>query len=236
MKIMQELHNIQKNILKNLLINKNLRFSELNSENTPSDHFTFHVKRLVEQGIISKGEKGIYCLTSYGKEYAGRFDIDSREVIFQKQAKLSILVVPRDNEKRFLVQQRLKEPYYGHYGFVSGKIKWGEPIYEAAARELEEEAGLRAGSLILQGIEHKIDYSKEDGRLLEDKFFYIVEAVNTAGQLKTEFDCGKNQWLNKEQILKLPNLFADVPKIIKAVEQDKLVFFEDRYYYCSTEY
>lgn len=226
---MDELHKIQKSILKNLLINKDLRFSDLNSGNVSSDHFTFHVKRLMAQGIVNKGEDGFYCLTSQGKEYANRFDIDRGEVVLQKQAKLGILVVCRDKDSKFLIQQRLKEPYYGYYGFVTGKIRWGEAIYEAAARELEEETGLQAGNLLLKGIEHKIDYSQE-GELLEDKFFYIVEAVNLSGQLMEAFDCGKNQWLDKEQIIQLPDLFPDVPKIIRAVEGDKLVFLEDKYY------
>lgn len=225
---MQDAHKIQKTILKNLLINKELRFSDLNTEGISSDHFTFHVKRLVKEGIVVKGEDGLYRLTSNGKEYANRFDIDEKEILLQKQAKVGILVVGRDKD-RFLIQQRLKEPFYGYYGFITGKIKWGESIYEAAKRELEEEAGLSTGKFVLKGIEHKIDYSKE-GELLEDKFFYIVEAINMSGQLIEEFDCGKNQWLNKKQISELPDLFGDVPNIIKAVEGDRLVFFEDKYY------
>lgn len=226
---MEDTHKIQKSILKNLLIKKELRFSDLNSEGISNDHFTFHVKRLVNEGVISKGEDGLYRLTSSGKEYANRFDIDGKEVVLQRQAKIGILVVARDKDKRFLIQERLKEPYYGYHGFVSGKIRWGEPIYEAAARELEEEAGLTASNLVLKGIEHKIDYSQER-ELLEDKFFYIVEAKNNSGQLKEVFDCGKNQWLTKKQIAGLADLFGDVPKIIQAVEQSKLTFFEDKYY------
>lgn len=227
---MEDIHQIQKNILKNLLINKRLRFSGLNSEGISNDHFTFHVKRLVEEGIIQKEEDGFYSLTLQGKEYANRFDIDSKQIMMQKQAKVAILVVARNDEGKFLIQQRLKEPYYGYHGFVSGKIKWGESILEAAARELEEEAGLATKKMLLKGIEHKIDYSQQGRDLLEDKFFYIVRATETKGQLKEVFDCGKNQWLTKEETALLPNLFPDVPKIIKAVEASELVFFEDKYY------
>jgi len=220
-------NNIQKSILKNLLVNKELRFSELNSDNVSNDHFSFHVKRLVDQAIIKKGEDGLYRFTPMGKEYANRFDIDGAEIRIQKQAKVGILVVARDKQERFLIQQRLKEPFYGYHGFVSGKIQWGEGIYGAAARELKEEAGLAAQDLALKGIEHKIDYSPE-GELLEDKFFYIIEARDFFGKLKEVFDCGKNSWLDKKQIANLSNLFQDVPKIIGAVEQTELIFFEDK--------
>lgn len=226
---MKELHKIQKIILKNLLTNRELRFAALNSAGISNDRFAFHLKRLIKAGIITKGRDGLYRLTSEGKEYANRFDIEGKEIFPQKQAKIGILVVGRDKDKRFLIQQRLKEPYYGYYGFVSGKIKWGESIYEAAKRELKEETGLIASNLVLKGIEHKIDYSQE-GSLLEDKFFYIIEANHNTGQLKEVFSYGKNQWLSKRQIIKLDDLFDDVPKVIQVVENNKLTFFEDNYY------
>ena len=219
-------HKIQRIILKNLLLNKELRFSELNSESISNDHFTFHIKQLVSNGIVLKGDDGLYRLTSDGKEYANRFDVDGGEVKLERQAKLGILVVACENGK-YLVQQRLKEPYYGYHGFVTGKIKWGEAVYEAASRELKEEAGLQ-GDFALKGIEHKMDYTSE-GKLLEDKYFYIVKAFNLSGSLQESFESGKNFWAPMDEIMTLPDLFGDVPKIIKAEKQDKLVFFEDKY-------
>jgi 8-oxo-dGTP pyrophosphatase MutT (NUDIX family) len=47
-----------------------------------------------------------------------------------------------NNNKQLLVQKRLKEPYFGYKGFISGKIRYGEKIFETAKRELKEEAGL----------------------------------------------------------------------------------------------
>lgn len=219
-------HKIQKIILKNLLLNQELRFSELNSESISSDHFSFHVKQLVTSGVVLKGEDGLYRLTSDGKEYANRFDIDGKEIKLEKQAKLGILVVACENGK-YLIQQRLKQPYYGYHGFVTGKIKWGEAVYEAATRELKEEAGLH-GEFVFKGIEHKRDYTPE-GKLLEDKYFYIVKATSLSGNLQEKFDSGRNFWASNEEIMVLADLFGDVPKIIKAVEQDSLVFFEDKY-------
>ena len=226
---MEKRHKIQKNILKNLLINKKLPFSKLNSDRIPSDQFSFHLRRLIKENIIEKGPDGLYRLTIKGKEYANTFDIDSEKIIREKQAKIGVLVVVRNKEKKILIQQRLKEPYYGYYGFVTGKVKWGETIYEAATRESREETGLEAKNLILKGIEHKIDYSLKK-ELLEDKFFYIIEASNLRGRLIESFNCGANHWLEKKEINKLPKLFGDVSKIIKAVNQNNLVFFEDKYY------
>lgn len=224
------MHQIQNNILWTLLFRKELRFSELNTDNISSDHFTFHLKQLIEGGLVEKNKGGFYRLTIAGKEYANRLKVDIGKVETEKQAKISALVVCVDGygkNRRYLVQQRLKHPYYGFYGFISGKIKWGETIYEAALRELKEEIGFRA-KLELTGIEHKMDYYK-DGEFLEDKFFYIFKATNLSGELLESFEGGKNIWLKKEEIKKLPELFGDVLKILEIIEQKKLIFFEKKY-------
>lgn len=220
-------HEIQKSILKNLLVNKELRFSGLNSTGISSDRFTFHLKALVEQGIVRKDDNGLYRLTSQGKEYANRFDIDSQEMKIERQAKVAVLVIARDGDK-YLVQQRLKEPSYGYHGFVTGKIKWAETVLEAAGRELMEETGLK-GRLTLRGIEHKMDYSR-DGVFLEDKFFNVVKATGTCGKLIEAFGCGKNFWLTKKQITELPEIFDDVYQLMEIVDQNNFIFKENKFF------
>jgi 8-oxo-dGTP pyrophosphatase MutT (NUDIX family) len=224
------MHKIQNNILKTLLFKEKARFSELNTDNISNDHFTFHLKRLLEQKLVEKNQQGFYCLTIIGKEFANRLDTDAKEVDVERQAKLAVLVVCVDDsgkEIRYLVQQRLKHPSFGFYGFVTGKIKWGETVYEAGQRELKEETGLDA-ELDLAGIEHKIDYSDKN-ELLEDKYFYVMKGTNFAGQLLESFEGGKNIWLLKQEIEKLPDLFDDVLKIIQVIDKGKFRFFEDKY-------
>ena len=224
------MHQIQNNILKVLLLNKKARFAEINVDKISNDHFTFHLKRLLAQKLVEKDEQGFYNLTTIGKEFANRLDTDAEKVCAERQAKVSVLVVCVDSagkEIKYLIQERLKHPYYGFYGFVAGKIKWGETVQEAAQRELREEAGLSA-DLILAGIEHKIDYSSQD-ELLEDKYFYIMKGANFSGQLLESFEGGRNMWMTKPEIAKLPNLFDDVFTIMEVIAKGKFKFFEDKY-------
>ena len=102
-----------------------------------------------------------------------------------------------------------------------------EAVEETAARELKEETGL-AGRLTSVGIKHKMDYSKQ-GELLEDKYFFVFRATNLKGRLVVDFEGGKNQWLTKKEISKLPNLFDGVDETVKMLNQDKLVFSETKY-------
>jgi ADP-ribose pyrophosphatase YjhB (NUDIX family) len=104
----------------------------------------------------------------------------------------------RRTDGKQVVQQRLKQPFYGYWGRPTGKIRWGETIIEAAARELEEETGL-AADLQFESIYHKMDYNEETGELLEDKIFFIVAGENPTGDFIEEFEGGRNAWMTQEE-------------------------------------
>ncbi len=225
-----EIHPIQAEILRVLLFRPEARFAELNPTKLPSDHFNFHVKKLLELNLIEKTASGSYSLTIIGKEFANRFDADSQKIAIERQAKLGILVIPLQEEngaKLYLVQQRLKQPYYGFYGFITGKIKWGETLEQTAQRELLEETGL-LGKFRYLGLRHKMDYAA-DGRLLEDKFFFAHLATGLQGQLIQEFEGGRNLWLPVNEINRLPNLFPDIKESLALAEGAKLAVSEKKY-------
>jgi len=223
-----EVHPIQANILLVLLFKPNSRFKELNTTNVSSDHFNFHVRRLEQLDLIEKTDKGFYKLTPKGKEFANRFDTDS--VILEKQAKVSALVscTKKIKGKRyFLMQKRLKEPYFGFLGKITGKVRWGETIYDAAERELKEETGL-SGKPKLAGVEHKTDIDKQ-GKLLEDKFFFVFKVENPKGNLKKIINGGENIWMTREEVLKSGNKFKDLVDIFNIVSSKQLKYVEKKY-------
>jgi 8-oxo-dGTP pyrophosphatase MutT (NUDIX family) len=223
-----EIHPIQARILRTMLFREKSRFADLNTLKLPTDHFNFHLKQLLVLGLVGKSPDNKYCLTTKGKEFANRLDTD--KIVLERQAKVAVVVCAirqRGKIRQYLVQQRLKQPSYGFYGFITGKIKWGETVDETAARELLEETGLKA-KLSLAGIEHKMDYPAK-GKILEDKFFFIFRAENPKGILAENFEGGCNVWLTEREILKLPDIFDDVLKIIELVNQKNLAFLETKY-------
>ena len=225
-----DLHETQAHILKELLFHPDRKFSELAPPGVSSDQLAFHVKRLLELNLVNKlGDR--YELTAAGKEFANRFDADAPHMRIERQAKLGAIVVAirmNAGKQEYLMQQRLKQPYYGFYGFVGGKIRWGETLEEAAAREFAEEAGL-AATLIPAGIEHKMDYDKATGELLEDKFFFFFRAEKPHGEFRATFPGGQNAWLTKDEILKLPDLFPDVPEGLAIIDGKEFCVIERRY-------
>jgi 8-oxo-dGTP pyrophosphatase MutT (NUDIX family) len=225
-----DIHPIQKSILRVLIFKQEARFSDLNSGGVSSDLLSFHVKSLVDAGLLEKLASQKYRLTPAGKEFTNRFDTDTVNLTAERQAKIGVCLTCvriEDGQKQYLVQQRLKQPYYGFYGFITGKVKWGETIVETATRELQEEAGLSA-DLTHVGVYHKMDYNPE-GKLLEDKYFFIFRGENAKGTLIEQFEGGKNMWLTREQYLAMPDLYDNVGETLQVLDQNQFTFYERKY-------
>lgn len=215
----KDIHGIQGLILRGLLLKETARFSELNTENISSDQFAFHLKQLTDQGIIAKTQEGLYRLTVSGKEYANRFDIDSGRIKIEKQAKLSVLIIAtqtNNGRREYLMQTRLKQPFFGFRGFITGKIKMGESVFDAAARELTEETGLSSSSLEHITIYHEKIFSVER-ELLEDKYFFVFLASDPEGNLINDFQGGSNEWISEERAID-GNVFYDIADLLSLIK------------------
>lgn len=206
-----KIHPAQTSILRELLFHPSAGFAELQKPTgLDSDHFKFHIKRLVEIGYVEKIKDKKYALTAQGKEYACRLDTD--ENVIEKQPKSSVILVAVRGDMsnpEILVQQRLKQPFYGFFCRAGGKIRWGETVVQSAERELMEEMGLTA-EIEIKGVYHKIDRRNEDGALLEDKLFYVAVCTNIRGELIAEFEGGKNMWMKQSEIAKQQKKFKGV--------------------------
>lgn len=229
------IHSAQTSILRELLFHPSAGFAELQKPTRlSSDHFNFHIKRLLELGMVHKTSSGNYALTPRGKEYANKLDTDSNTI--ERQPKVAVLLaVSRtvNGAKQFLFQERRKHPYYGYWGFPTGKIRWGESILETAGRELAEETGLVASHRLL-GIYHERTYQKETKEQLEDKIFFVIACESCTGPLIEQFEGGINRWATPEeaQSHKVYTSFATE----LAIAQDETSFSEEVHWYSQEEF
>lgn len=234
-----QIHDAQTKILRELLFRPSAGYAELQKPTgLSSDHFNFHIKRLVELGYIEKRGTKQYALTARGKEHTNKLDTETNTL--ERQPKLSVIIVgwrerAGGQELEFLVQQRRKNPYYGYWGRLGGKIRWGETVLEAAARELEEETGLSA-DLEYKGLYHKMDYNEQTGELLEDKFFLIIKATNFQGELVEDFEGGHNAWLTHREIGQQDKVFQGMRESFGFADQDQLTFNENKLHYHPADY
>jgi hypothetical protein len=82
---------------------------------------------------------------------------------------------------------------------------------------------------------HKTDYTT-GGEILEDKHFYIMQALNPRGSFKERFDSGVNHWYTMNEIRTLDDLFPGVEDVIEHTQQDGMLFWEQAYKTKREEY
>jgi len=218
------IHDAQMAILRELLFHPSVGFAKLQKlTGMTSDHFNFHIQKLVGMKLVEKVSRGMYSLTPRGKEYANKLDTDSNTV--ERQPKTAVILAIerlRNGEKEYLFQERLKQPYYGFWGFATGKVRWGETIVQTAERELKEETGLSADHRVA-GVYHELVYQQETGEQLEDKIFFVVHCTNIKGKLVKEFESGRNSWMTHNNALKQPKIFTSFDIEIDIVSSDEFL-------------
>ncbi len=196
-----KIHAAQTAILRELLFHPSATFASLQKPTKlSSDHFNFHIGRLVELGFVHKKADGHYKLTSKGKEYANKLDTDSNTI--ERQPKIAVILAierQRGGKTEYLFQQRLKNPYYGFWGFPTGKMRWGESIYDCAERECREETNLTA-DFEVKGVYHERVRLKSKDEFVEDKMFFVVHGKNPRGELSADFEGGHNEWMTFEKM------------------------------------
>ena len=228
-------HVAQMAILRLLLVESRASFSELvRATALTNDHANFHIKKLIAAGMVRHVPKsyGQYELTRGGKEYANR--MDTEELVIEKQPKLVVDIGIEDGKGKWLFQERRKQPYSGYWGFPTGKIRWGEAMLEAAARELMEETGLTA-TLRAVGVHHKLDYDEEDD-LLEDKYLILVHGVNPRGTMIRETQMHTNHWLTPDEYRAVDKRFGEIDETLGFIRGSAAFLTETRYRYEGEAY
>ena len=228
-------HKAQMKLLRQLLMSSTCKFSVLvKASGLSSDHANFHIKQLIDAGFVEHVSKtyGEYRLTVKGKEYANRMDTDVN--VMEKQPKLSVVLDIVDDYGRHLQQERLKQPYYGYWGRPTGKIRWGETMLEAAARELKEETNLAADLTVL-GLYHKLDYDADDN-FLEDKYFCFVRGVNPRGEMLETTEGHRNIWLSDTEFLAKEKRFGNLEDVKEDIDAGRYFILEKKFTYPREDY
>lgn len=215
---MKQLHELQRIILKKLLFAPHLRYSDMKpSKDTENNQFQFHVDTLTTMGYITKSDR-YYELTQSGKEYANRIDTDTTEV--KKQAKISAWVCARKtigNQRQYLLYTRLKQPFYGAQGFMSGKVGYGETVLEAAKRELQEETGL-IGEPYHIGTFHYRVFDQVSKELIEDKFMFLCNIDEPQGEIRPHNE-GLYEWISESDFKeKVTNHFESFESFLHYID------------------
>lgn len=233
---MRQPHEIQLQILQKLLFSPRLKYTQMKpSSDLENNQFQFHLNKLMSQELIIK-ENGKYRLTNKGKEYANRIDDEKTKI--RTQAKISAWVCitrKRGGQLQYLISTRLKHPFYGRQGFMSGKVRYGEKVIEAAKREIKEETNLSVNKVKVVAIVHFRVFDKKTKELLEDKYMHLCLAKSPVGEIVPNKEV-KCDWVNENNLSTyLTNPFEKKAEFMKYIGLTKkhnnvIVFLEIDHY------
>lgn len=233
---MQQLHKVEISILYSLRHTDAARFTTLmRPTGLISDTFKFHLKKVITLGYVEKRPTGDYHLTAKGREFAN--NLDDSKLGIQKQPKLSVLLIvakQTESGKEFLVQKRLRRPFLGFWGCISGPVQWGEEAEETARRELKKQTGLE-GSFHVKSFYRKRDYENGSTTILEDKLFFVIEVSDIKGQLSNEWKGGFNQWMSIDELANQKDRFDSSLEAIEVARTGEY-YVSKRAFYSLDEY
>lgn len=208
-------------ILSKLIHFPDSSFSELFDGEIESNQFNYYLKELVKEGLVEKNPEGKYSLTEQGRKDA--LFIDGETGKRGKQPLAALIIVPANEKGELLAHHRKKEPFFDFFGFMGGKIQFGETILGCAARELKEETGLE-GELSIAAIYNFLTFDEKG--IAYHHLQFLIKAENCTGELQKENREGHFEWLPKEKIAKKKKLFVDVPHLIETIEKGKFKIVE----------
>lgn len=219
------LHVIQKEIMIRLIQNPELRYSQLKPKHIESNHFMYHLKALMREGMVEKKANGSYSLTMEGKLYADQVNLKTLKV--RRQPKIVTLVAVQNSKDEWLLYKRKHQPLINQIGFPYGKLHLGETVQEAAERELMEKTGLTCK------LKHRGDgyiIIHEENEPVSQICFHLFYGRNPKGKIKTETQYGWVRWSSAEDDFTKPPFMASMHDLIRFIETKKDRFFVELIY------
>jgi ADP-ribose pyrophosphatase YjhB (NUDIX family) len=212
----------QKRILLFLMHDPYLSFNRLWNKEGRSNKFAYHLKVLIEKGLVEKNDKGEYCLTTKGKRKVAY--IESTGKRFDNQIVAVVVLISKGS--RYLMLHRKKEPFYGYWGIHGGRLRSENYILEQAKESVKKETGLEC-EFELKGLFSSKSYVGDDFAYGHQLF--VVKGRNPKGELLRETSKGVNRWVEKKDLKKL-KILPNIPVLIKIANGKKFRWVEaDRF-------
>jgi ADP-ribose pyrophosphatase YjhB (NUDIX family) len=207
------MHEIQKEILQKLSLQKRARYSELKRKELDGNLFVYHLNSLKKKGIVTAKDK-TYILTSEGKQLLSRISFSNLKERIQPKIVTTIII--KQNNK-YLLYRQTRAPFIDYVSFPYGKIHLDESIKDAANRELYEKTGYTAK------LQHRGDVYitlHDETEMVTQTLHHVFTGTKPVGEIQKEYPggecfCGTFDNLDKKMIL------PGAEKMLKLVEKNK---------------
>jgi hypothetical protein len=183
-------HHIQKSIVYKLAFNEALRFSQLKPDDLDNKLFNYHLKLVINAGLVKKDEDGKYSLTAEGRR-VGVGVLDKQFTDLDRAHSVLFLIIRRKSDNAWLLFKRKTHPLLGDEGFMHVNPVATEDVFKTAKERLLAKTNLSASFRYLGSGYFKIF---EDDGLESYTHFTALVAEDAEGELKQNNDKGEYFW------------------------------------------
>ncbi len=126
-------HHIQKSIVYDLAFAESLRFSDLKPDGMENKAFTYHLKKVMNAGLVQKQDDGHYSLTMKGRR-VGKGALKKESRLLDRAYSILLLAVRNIETDNWLLYKRQTQPLLGLTGFMQA-----QPVAETDARRTAQQ-------------------------------------------------------------------------------------------------
>jgi len=215
-------HHIQRAIIYRLAFTPGLRFSELKPDELENKLFTYHLKKVLAEGLVAKSETGIYTLSPEGRRVStGALDKE-QDLIVERAHSVLFLVIRRKCDGAWLFYKRGTHPMLGFSGFMHCNPNAQEFVTETARTECHKKTGL-SGTFQALGSGYFRIY--DSGFLESFTNFTLLYCDNIQGTLNPSDPKAEYEWVIDPDF-SAEDMFPGT-KLLKERYETKQSFFVD---------
>lgn len=222
-------HHIQRTIVYKLAFAEGLRFSDLKPGILDNKLFTYHLKKVVTAGLVSKLPDGNYALTPEGRRL-GVHVLDKRLSAVDKPESVAFLAIRRKTDKAWLLYSRKTHPLFGRLGFMHCFPDLGSDITQVARRTCKAQTGIDASFRVLGSGYFRVF----EGDMLESfTHFEFLLSDDAAGELEQNNEFASYFWADDPDFLgnnMLPNM-----KTLGNLHKENKPFFIEKSFQISAD-
>lgn len=205
---------IQREVLVKFLFTDRAALKDLKPDNVDANLFSYHLNKLISDGLIVKSSRNNYQLTLQGKHTAGLISKTNGKLT--RQPKIAVMIYARNDKNEYLMFKWRRQPYLNQVSLPYGKLHFEDSPIEAVQSELCEKTGLRGELSFKKDVYVKVI---EDDLTLTHMLVHVFEAKNLVGKL-IENSSGRPFWSKLEPKLACVPGFDDLLKHIESNSKD----------------
>lgn len=217
-------HHIQRSIVYHLAFADSMRFGELKPDDIDNKLFTYHLKKVVSAGLVTKLENGEYALTPEGRR-VGKGALKKQSRLIDRGYSVLLLSIQRE-DGAWLLYRRQTHPLFGLTGFMHAQPVADRTILETATQTCRDQTGLDAEFAV-----HGHGYFRvyDNDQLESFIHFTLLKCTQIQGELHQSSEQAEYYWDHSPDFA-APNMLPNMQILHKMSEAPAGTFADKTFY------